>query len=105
MRITQVDKQATLDHLYHMLSEIAESYIHHRHSVIADKVFWNHMHEVLEQPYVHLDYSQNIELKPKHEVQSQHYSGKQQTLHCTGRYWTVTFSCTTCPTIRIMTSP
>ena len=30
-----------------------------------------------------MDYSQNIALKPKHEVQSAHFSGKEQTLHCT----------------------
>ena len=30
-----------------------------------------------------LDFSQNLSLRPKYEVQSAHFSGKQYTLHCT----------------------
>jgi hypothetical protein len=54
----------------------------HRHSVSADVVFWAYLVGKLEQPYLHLDYSQNIALKPKSECQSEHFSGKEQTLHC-----------------------
>ena len=83
MRVARVNKSATLQELYTKLEDIAVEYLLHRHSVVADRVFWAHMSETLEQPYIHMDYSQNIALKPKHEVQSQHYSGKEQTLHCT----------------------
>ena len=82
-RTTRVDKEATLDELYRMLKDVAVNYLLHRHSVVADRVFWSHMHEILTQPYIHLDYSENIGLKPKHEVQAMHFSGKEQTLHCT----------------------
>ena len=33
-------------------------------------------------PTLTIDYSENIALAPKREVQSAHFSGKQQTLHC-----------------------
>ena len=82
-RVTRVDKEATLDELYQKLNDVAQDYLEHRHSVVADRSFWAYMHEVLDQPYIHLDYSQNIALKPKHEVQAMHFSGKEQTLHCT----------------------
>ena len=32
--------------------------------------------------YIELDFSQNLALRPKDEVQSAHFSGKQFTLHC-----------------------
>ena len=32
--------------------------------------------------FIELDFSQNLSLKPKYEVQSAHFSGKQYTLHC-----------------------
>ena len=32
--------------------------------------------------YIELDFSQNLGLRPKDEVQSAHFSGKQFTLHC-----------------------
>ena len=33
-------------------------------------------------PVLTLDYSENIALKPKFEVQAAHFSGRQHTLHC-----------------------
>ena len=32
--------------------------------------------------YIELDFSHNLALRPKHEVQSAHFSGKQFSLHC-----------------------
>ena len=32
--------------------------------------------------YIELDFSENLALKPKHEVQDVHFSGKQYLLHC-----------------------
>ena len=83
IRTTRVDKYATLDQLYEELKKGAYEYLVHRHSVRADVVFWEHLKGTLTQPYIHLDYSQNISLKPKSECQSEHFSGKEQTLHCT----------------------
>ena len=32
--------------------------------------------------YIELDFSENLTLKPKFEVQDAHFSGKQYSLHC-----------------------
>ena len=32
--------------------------------------------------YIELDFSENLALKPKHEVQDAHFFGKQYSLHC-----------------------
>ena len=32
--------------------------------------------------YIELDFSENLALKPKHEVQDVHFSGKHYLLHC-----------------------
>ena len=39
---------------------------------------WNKLDDV---KYIELDFSQNLVLRPKDEVQSAHFSGKQLTLH------------------------
>ena len=40
------------------------------------------MKEAYGSMYIELDFSQNLALRPKDEVQSAHFSGKQFTLHC-----------------------
>ena len=44
-------------------------------------MYWQKFLEETKQYVVWLDYSQNISLTPKFEVQSAHFSGKQHTLH------------------------
>ena len=34
------------------------------------------------EKYIKLDFSQNLSIRPKLEVQSAHFSNKQYTLHC-----------------------
>ena len=53
----------------------------HRHNMLLDKVYWQQYTESLRDPVMHLDYSQNIKLVEKNQVQSAHFSGRQQTLH------------------------
>ena len=48
----------------------------------ADKVFRKNFCAVSECNIFTIDYSENINLKPKHEAQSAHFSGRQHTLHC-----------------------
>ena len=48
----------------------------------ADKVFWKKICAVSECNIFTIDYSENINLKPKQEAQSAHFSGCQHTLHC-----------------------
>ena len=38
--------------------------------------------EAYNGKYIELDFSQNLSLRPKNEVMSVHFSGKQFTLHC-----------------------
>ena len=40
------------------------------------------MKSAYNRKYIELDFSQNLALRPKDEVQSAHFSGKQFTLHC-----------------------
>ena len=40
------------------------------------------MKSTYDGKYIELDFSQNLGLRPKDEVQSAHFSGKQLTLHC-----------------------
>ena len=40
------------------------------------------MRDAYQGKYIELDFSQNLALRPKHEVQSAHFSGKQFTLYC-----------------------
>ena len=63
------------------LQELTVPYLLHQFSVCCDTVYWK---EFLFQTYHYvlwLDYSQNLALKGKGQVQSAHILGKQQTLH------------------------
>ena len=46
----------------------------------------NHVFSILKErfsgKYIELDFSENFALRPKHEVQLDHFSGKQHSLHC-----------------------
>ena len=65
-----------------MLQDIATSYLLHQYMVTLDKVFWAKFKSECPYPIIHIDYSENIKLTPKNEVQSSHFSGRQHTLHC-----------------------
>ena len=78
-RTARFDKKETLCTIYVKCFAKGKVNWIHRHRVISNRIFWdNFSHE-----YTHLDFSENIALRPKSEVQSAHFSGRQQTLHCT----------------------
>lgn len=81
-RTAHVNTSATLNELFQKLHESTESYLVHRYNVAVDKVFWKEFSEVCQMNIFHIDYSENIKLKPKYEAQSAHFSGRQHTLHC-----------------------
>ena len=58
----------------------------HRFYVSVDKAFWPKFKSEFKSecptPILHIDYSENIKLTPKNEVQTAHFSGRQHTLHC-----------------------
>ena len=53
-----------------------------RYFVSTDKIFWQKFQQTCNYPIVYFDYSENINIVPKQEVQSAHFSGRQYTLHC-----------------------
>ena len=81
-RIARVNISATLKELDQKLLECAKDYLEHRYHVAADKVFWKEFCAVSDNNIFTVDYSENINLKPKKEVQSAHFSGQKHTLHC-----------------------
>ena len=81
-RITRVDyHNVPLIELYEILLGMGRGYLKHRHSVATDKVYWQKFLEQTDKHVIWMDYSQNINLTPKYEVQSAHFSGRQHTLH------------------------
>ena len=68
-----------------MLMKIQEEYLVHRYEVENDKREWKLiLHTVPTYgPIFHLDYSENIQLTPKREVQAAHFNKPQYSLHCT----------------------
>ena len=69
--------------MHGMLQKDGKKYLEHRYGVSSDKTFWTKFKAQCPFPILHVDYSENIKLAPKNEVQTAHFSGKQQTLHCT----------------------
>ena len=69
------------------LNGMAKSYMLHRYDVAQDKSVWP---SILNQcrlrgeHIVQMDYSENIQEKPKFEAQSAHFSGQQHSLHYAG---------------------
>ena len=82
-RVARVDKKETFAMILTKLLAKKERYLHHRKVVDADRVGWPLLMEAAEELYVlHLDFSMNIAITPKKEVQAAHFSGKQYSLHC-----------------------
>ena len=79
----RVDKRVPLLDCISKLQGLTVPYLLYQFLVCCDTVYWK---EFLFQPYHYvlwLDYSQNLVLKGKRQVQSAHFLGKQQTLHNT----------------------
>jgi hypothetical protein len=74
--------KATLKEMVTLLQECSQSYLAHRYFVALDKAFWSAFLASAQCNVLHLDYSENISIAPKNEVQSAHYSSRQYTLHC-----------------------
>ena len=79
----RVDKRVLLLDCISKLQGLTVPYLLYQFLVCCDTVYWK---EFLFQTYHYvlwLDYSQNLVLKGKRQVQSAHFLGKQQTLHNT----------------------
>ena len=72
-RVTRVDKKSTLFAIIDQLQHLAQKYLVHRFMVSNDTYYWKNF--IQNNPF-HV-------LTEKFQVQSDDYSGKQQTLHNT----------------------
>ena len=58
------------------------SYLQYRSHVDNIAEVFPMIRERFTGEYIELDFSENLTLKPKFEVQDAHFSGKQYSLHC-----------------------
>ena len=81
-RTTRVDKNESVCDIHSDVMASGERYLYHRSIVDNIKVVLTKIRENFGGTYIEMDFSQNIAFKNKDEVQSAHFSGKQQSLHC-----------------------
>ena len=60
-----------------------DKHLEHRPHVNKTNTVLPVIRDALNGKYIELDFSENLAMKPKCEVQSVHFSGKQFCLHCT----------------------
>ena len=78
-RTARVDKREPLLDCISKLQELTVPYLLHQFSVCCDTVYGKEFLSQTSHYVLWLDYSQNLALKEKRQVQSAHFSGKQQT--------------------------
>ena len=83
MTVIRVDKKDRLFGIIDQLQHLAQKYLVHRFMVCNDTYYWKNFIQNSPFHIFWVDYSQNINLTEKFQVQSADYSGKQQTLHNT----------------------
>ena len=66
---------------FEKLKDLSDKYLLHRTFVDNCTSMFPILKEVYDGKYIELGFSQNLVLRPKDEVQSAHFSGKQFTLH------------------------
>ena len=81
-RTARIDKKEEVSVIAQKLISIKDSYLKHRSHVDNINKVFPIVKESFQGTYIELDFSENIAIKPKFEVQEAHFSGKQYTLHC-----------------------
>ena len=81
-RTARIDKHTRVNKIVQKLAVNAESYLEHRSHVINIDETFPIIKQSFKGTYIELDFSENLAMKPKFEVQDAHFSGKQYTLHC-----------------------
>ena len=75
-RTARIDyNDVPLRQVYDTLMNLAQRYLIHRYHVSTDRVYWEKFVSETDQYILWVDYSQNIALTPKFEVQSAHFQG------------------------------
>ena len=80
-RTALVDLCEPVCQLVEKLRGLSEKYLKHRTYVDNCTSVFPLLKESYSGKFIELDFSQNLSLRPKDEVQSAHFSGKQFTLH------------------------
>ena len=81
-KTARVDKKDKVSAIVGKLVQISQRYLKHRSYVDNVSRVLSMIKDGFSGKYIELDFSENQALRPKHEVQSAHFSGKQHTLHC-----------------------
>ena len=81
-RTARGDDCKPVKYLVQTILENGSKYLKHRSYVDNCKTVFPLMKENYSGKFIVLDFSQNLSLRPKDEVQSAHFMGKQFTLHC-----------------------
>ena len=81
-RTSTVDECKAVNDIVKLILDGGENYLKHRSYVDNCSTIFPLMKDGYEGKYIELDFSQNLALRSKHEVQSAHFSGKQFSLHC-----------------------
>ena len=81
-RVAHIDKKIEVKEVAKTLIEQDGSYLRHRSHIANIKNTLPLIRESFNGKYIEMNFSENIAMKPKFEVQDAHFSGKQYSLHC-----------------------
>ena len=82
-RTTCIDKSDKVSCIVQQVVDSGNSYLRHRKHVENVATVLPKIRERHKGRYIERDFSENIAIKTKSEVQEAHFSGKQCALHCT----------------------
>ena len=81
-RTARVGECNPVQYLANLIKDGSDKYLKHRTYVNNCSTVFPLMKDLYTGKFIELYFSQNLSLRPKFEVQSAHFSGKQYTLHC-----------------------
>ena len=81
-RTARIEKKEPVYEIIRCLISSSDNYLRHRSHVDNISKVLPLIRESFEGRYIELDFSENISMKPKYEVQDAHFSGKKFALHC-----------------------
>ena len=81
-RTARVDDMKPVKHLVNLIKDGSKKYLKDRTYVDNCSNVFPLMKDAYSGKFIELDFSQNLTIRPKLEVQSAHFSNKQYTLHC-----------------------
>ena len=85
-RLARIDKKMEVKEVAKTLIEQGGSYLRHRSHVANIKNTLPLIRESFKGKYIEMDFSENIAMKPKFEVQDGNFSGKQYSVPFKPRY-------------------